>query len=310
MEIKQLKAFVAIAEEKTFTAGAKRVNVTQAAVSMQIRQLEEEIGLPLFTRTPRRVILTEAGELLIERARRILREHDSSLAELAEIAGAEYGRLRIGSASAMFATAQLPAILQKLKSEFPNAEVSVSSGTSKMLVEKILHGDMDIAFVSLPIESPNVRTELLYGDEVVAIAHPGHPKAKAKYISAADLAGENLILGEEGGNTRRMVDDFFGAANLKPNIVMELSRQEAINKMVENNMGVGIASAKSTQDAVKEGKIVSWWIEGAEIRWNLGLARLRGGYFSPIAKAFSDICRENFAEREREFAVGSKRQGR
>lgn len=303
MEIKQLKAFVAIAEEKTFTAGAKRVNVTQAAVSMQIRQLEEEVGLPLFTRTPRRVILTEAGELLLERARRILREHDSALAELAEIAGAEHGRLRIGSASAMFATEQLPSILEKLKTEFPSAEISVSSGTSKLLVDKILHGDMDIAFVSLPIESQNVHTELLYDDEVVAIAHPSHPKARDKYISAAALAGENLILGEVGGNTRRMIDDFFNAANLSPNIVMELSRQEAINKMVENNMGVGIASAKSVRAAVKEGKIVSWWIEGAEIKWNLGLARLRGGYFSPIAKAFTSICNDSFEEREKETAA-------
>ncbi|REJ78217.1 MAG: LysR family transcriptional regulator [Acidobacteria bacterium] len=310
MEIKQLKAFIAIAEEKTFTAGAKRVNVTQAAVSMQIRQLEEEIGLPLFTRTPRRVILTEAGELLLERARRILREHDSALAELAEVAGAEHGRLRIGSASAMFATAQLPQILEKLKERFPNAEISVSSGTSKLLVEKILHGEMDIAFVSLPIETQNVQTELLYGDEVVAIAHPSHPNSKDKIISAAALAGESLILGEEGGNTRRMIDDFFNAANLKPNIVMELSRQEAINKMVENNMGVGIASAKSALPAVKEGKIVSWWIEGAEIKWNLGLARLRGGYFSPIAREFTEICRDNFAEREREFAASGRQSGK
>ncbi len=304
MEIKQLKAFVAIAEEKTFTAGAKRVNVTQAAVSMQIRQLEDEVGLPLFTRTPRRVILTEAGELLLDRARRILREHDAAKAELAEVAGAEYGRLRIGSASAMFATSQLPTILERLKKKFPNAEISVSSGTSKHLVDKILHGEMDIAFVSLPIETQNVQTELLYGDEVVAIAHPAHPNAEAKYISAAALAGENLILGEEGGNTRRMIDDFFAAANLKPNIVMELSRQEAINKMVENNMGVGIASAKSALPEVKKGKIVSWWIEGAEIKWNLGLARLRGGYFSPIAKEFSEICRQSFAERDKEFATG------
>lgn len=306
MEIKQLKAFVAIAEEKTFTAGAKRVNVTQAAVSMQIRQLEEEIGLPLFTRTPRRVILTEAGELLLDRARRILREHDAAKAELAEIAGAEYGRLRIGSASAMFATSQLPTILERLKKRFPNAEISVSSGTSKLLVDKILHGEMDIAFVSLPIEASNVQTELLYGDEVVAIAHPSHPKAGEKYISAAALAGENLILGEEGGNTRRMIDDFFEAANLKPNIVMELSRQEAINKMVENNMGVGIASAKSALGEVRNGRIVSWWIEGAEIKWNLGLARLRGGYFSPIAKEFTNICRDSFAEREKEHAAGDR----
>src|SRR3954469_19527671 len=99
MEIKQLKAFVAIAETRTFTAGAKRVNVTQAAISMQIKQLEDEVGLQLFTRTPRRVIMTEAGEALLDRARRIMREHDTAIAEIAEVAGAEHGRLRIGSAS-------------------------------------------------------------------------------------------------------------------------------------------------------------------------------------------------------------------
>ena len=301
MEIKQLKAFAAIAEEKTFTAAAKVVNVTQAAISMQIRQLEDEIGLQVFTRTPRRVILTEAGEKLLERTRRILREHDSALQELAEIAGAEHGRLRIGSASAMFATDQLPNILEKLKTKYPNAEISVSSGTSKTLVDKIMHGETDIAFVSLPVETPNIQTELLYSDEVVAIAHPSHPLADQKCISAADLAGEHLIIGEKGGNTRRLIDDFFDAASLRLNVVMELSRQEAINKMVENNMGVGIAGAKNSAREVSEGKIVSWWIEGAEIKWNLGLARLRGGYFSPIAQEFQKLCRENFEEREQKF---------
>mgnify|MGYP000571980586 CR=1 FL=1 len=301
MEIKQLKAFVAIAEEKTFTAGAKRVNVTQAAVSMQIRQLEEQVGLPLFTRTPRRVLITEAGEKLLERARRILREHDAALEELAEIAGAENGRLRIGSASAMFATEQLPAILEKLQKKYKNAEVSVSSGTSKTLVDKILHGEIDVAFVSLPVENTHIQTDLLYSDEVVAIAHPSHPLAKKKYISAATLADEKLILGEKGGNTRRMIDDFFDAANVKPHVVMELSRQEAINRMVENKMGVGIAGEKSSSKDVPKGKIVSWWVEGAEIKWNLGLARLRGGYYSPIAEEFTKICTANFVQREKKF---------
>ena len=305
MEIKQLKAFAAIAEEKTFTAAAKVVHVTQAAISMQIRQLENEIGLQVFTRTPRRVILTEAGEKLLERTRRILREHDSALQELAEIAGAEHGRLRIGSASAMFATDQLPNILEKLKGKYPSAEISVSSGTSKTLVEKIMHGETDIAFVSLPVETSNIQTELLYSDEVVAIAHPSHPLADQKCISAAELAGESLIIGEKGGNTRRLIDDFFDAASLKLNVVMELSRQEAINKMVENDMGVGIAGAKNSALEVSEGKIVSWWIEGAEIKWNLGLARLRGGYFSPIAQEFQKLCRENFEEREQNFKAAS-----
>jgi DNA-binding transcriptional LysR family regulator len=301
MEIRQLKAFLAIAEAKTFTAGARRVNVTQAAISMQIKQLEDEVGLQLFTRTPRRVILTEAGEYLLERARKILREHDSALAEIAEIAGAEHGRLRIGSASAEFATQQLPHILQNIREKYPNAEIAVSAGTSEKLVDKIMHGEIDIAFVSLPVENSSITTELLFSDEIVAIAHPSHPMANEKYISAAALAGEKLILGERGGNTRRMIDDFFNAANVRPNIVMELSRQEAINQMVENNLGVGTAGAKTIASEIREGRLVSWLIEGAEINWELGLARLRGGYFSPIEKEFVGLCKENFVEREKEL---------
>ena len=292
---------MAIAEMKTFTAGAGQVNITQAAISMQIRQLEDEVGLQIFTRTPRRVILTEAGEHLLRRARRILREHDDALAEIAEIAGAEHGRLRIGSASAMFATAQLPDILEKLKTTFPNAEIKVSSGTSQTLVEKIMHGEVDIAFVSLPVENANIQTDLLFRDEIVAIASPSHPLAKEKYISAAALAGEQLILGEKGGNTRRMIDDFFAAANVKPNVVMELSRQEAINKMVESKMGVGIAGAKAVAKETGEKRLSSWLIEGAEISWDLGLARLRGGYFSLIVKEFIALCKESFKEREKEL---------
>jgi LysR family transcriptional regulator, low CO2-responsive transcriptional regulator len=304
MEIRQLRAFVAIAEAKTFTAGAKRVHVTQAAISMQIRQLEEEVGLPLFTRTPRRVLLTEAGELLLERARKILREHDAAVEEIAEIAGAEYGRLRIGSASAMFTTNQLPWILQKLKEKFPQSDVSVSSGTSAALVQKIVNGEIDVAFVSLPVENTNIQTELLFSDEIVAIANPKHPLAKQKVISGAALAAEPLILGEKGGNTRRQLDEFFVQIGVKPNVVMELSRQSAINRMVENNMGVGIASVKTVKRACEEGKFVSWWIEGATMNWELGLAHLRGGYFSPIAQEFARLCRESFAEKEKELKAG------
>lgn len=301
MEIRQLKAFLAIAEAKTFTAGARRVNVTQAAISMQIRQLEDEVGLQLFTRTPRRVILTEAGEYLLERARKILREHDSALAEIAEVAGAEYGRLRIGTASGTFAMHQLPGILHKLKTKFPNCELTVSSGTSQKLVDRMMHGEIDTAFVSLPVDNANITTESIFSDEIVAIAHPKHPLAKEKYISAATLAGENLILGEQGGNTRRMIDEFFSAANVRPHISMELSRQEAINLMVEANLGVGMAGAKSVAREIRDGKLISWLIEGAEIKWELGLARLRGGHFSPIGKEFVRLCKESFVEREKEL---------
>ena len=295
MEIRQLRAFVAIAESGTFTAGALRVHVTQAAISMQIRQLESEIGARVFVRAPRHVILTEAGEHLLRRARHILREHDAALDEIAELAGAERGRLRIGSASAMVLTDQLPAILRDVRAQHPAADISVTSGTSEALVEQIVAGELDIAFVSLPVDVRGIKTERLSEDQLVAIASPRHRLAKQKTISAYTLAGEKLILGERGGNTRRLIDQFFAQAGVTLRVAMELSRQQAIRRMVEEDMGVGIVPLQSAQDEVEKGKLVRWWIEGAEINWELGIAQLSGGYESPIMQKFVTLAKKTFA---------------
>ena len=296
MEIRQLRAFVAIAESGTFTAGAQRVHVTQAAISMQIRQLETEIGAKVFVRAPRHVILTEAGEHLLRRARQMLREHDAAIDEIAELAGAERGRLRIGSASAMVLTDQLPIILKELRKQHPGAEISVNSGTSESLVDQILAGELDIAFVSLPVDARGIKTDRLSDDQLVAIASPRHKLAKQKTISAYTLAGERLILGERGGNTRRLIDQFFAQAGVTLRVAMELSRQAAIRRMVEEDMGVGIVPLQSVRDEVEKGKLVRWWIEGAEINWELGLAQLSGGYESPIMHKFVALSHQTFGE--------------
>jgi DNA-binding transcriptional LysR family regulator len=296
MEIRQLKAFIAIAETGTFTAGAARVHITQAAISMQIKQLERETGTPLFIRAPRRVILTEAGEALIERARTILREHDAALSEIAELAGAERGRLRVGSASAMVAADPLPRILKELRARHPHADVSISSGTSEALVRQILKGELDIAFVSLPVETRGIQTEVLSRDELIAIGSPRHKLGKQRVVSAAALAGEKLILGERGGNTRRLIDQFFAEAGVHPTITMELSRLAAIKRMVEAEMGVGIVPSQSAREEVKSGRLIAWWIAGAEINWELGLARLSGGYASPISQTFIGLSRQFFKD--------------
>ena len=295
MEIRQLRAFVAIAESGTFTAGAAKVHVTQAAISMQIRQLETEIGAKVFVRAPRHVILTEAGEHLLHRARQILREHDAAIEEIAELAGAERGRLRIGSASAMVLTDQLPRILKELRKQHPRAEISVTSGTSEALVEQIGAGELDIAFVSLPVDVRGIQTDRLSQDQLVAIASPRHKLAKQKTISAYTLAGEKLILGERGGNTRRLIDQFFAQAGVSLKVAMELSRQAAIRRMVEEDMGVGIVPLQSVKDEVESGKLVRWWIEGAQINWELGLAQLSGGYESPIMQKFVTLARDIFS---------------
>ena len=178
----------------------------------------------------------------------------------------------------------------------PGVETSVVSGTSELLVQQVLAGELDAAFVSLPVEARGIQTELLSEDYLVAIASPRHPQAKQRIASAYSLAGEKLILGERGGNTRRLIDQFFAQAGVKLKVTMELSRLAAIKRMVEEDMGVGIVPLQSVQDEVARGSLVRWWIEGAQINWQLGIARLVGGYESPIHQKFLQLCREHFAQ--------------
>jgi DNA-binding transcriptional LysR family regulator len=144
-------------------------------------------------------------------------------------------------------------------------------------------------------------------DQLVAIASPRHKLAKQKTISAYTLAGERLILGERGGNTRRLIDQFFAQAGVTLRVAMELSRQQAIRRMVEEDMGVGIVPLQSVKDEVEKGKLVSWWIEGAEINWELGLAQLSGGYESPIMHKFVALSHTVFASEEAPVQVKPKK---
>jgi DNA-binding transcriptional LysR family regulator len=130
-------------------------------------------------------------------------------------------------------------------------------------VRQILAGDLDLAFVSLPVEVPEIETEALETDALVAIASPGHRLSKRRVVTAAHLATEKLILSESGGNTRRLIDEFFTNAGVKPKVVMELSRQTAINRMVEQQLGVSIAPLRAVYEEIRSGKLISRPIDGA-----------------------------------------------
>src|SRR6185437_4260467 len=131
-------------------------------------------------------------------------------------------------------TEQVPSILFLFFKQKTAYEISVTSGTSEVLVDQILAGEVDVAFVSLPVDVRGIKTERLSQDQLVAIASPRHKLAKQRTISAYTLAGERLILGERGGNTRRLIDQFFAQAGTSLHVAMELSRQQAIKRMVRS----------------------------------------------------------------------------
>lgn len=291
MELRLLRTFKAVAETGSFTHAAARIHLTQGAVSVHMRQLEEEVGAPLFLRVNKKLYLTEAGRALLGHAENILRAHDEAKADLAAIGGPSRGRLHIGVASTAITAHPLPEILSEINRKFALLDLSVVGGTSELIVEQILAGNLDVGLVSLPVETADVSTETLRSDRLVAAMSPKHKLARSRMITAEELSSEPLILGEKGGNTRRLIDLFFEKNHLDPKIVMELQRTEAILKMVELGFGVTILPRGSVHTHVARGTLRAISVRDLDAKWEFGVAYLKSGYLTPALESFLQLCR-------------------
>ena len=286
-----MRTFIAVSEAGSFTQAAARIHLTQAAVSVHMRQLEEEVGAPLFLRVNKKLYLTEAGRALLGHAETIIRAHDDAKADLAAIGGPSRGRLRLGVASTAITAHPLPEILSEIKRKYALLDLSVVGGTSERIIEDILANSIDVGLVSLPVEASDVLTETLRSDRLVAAMSPQHKLGNSRVITAEALSSEPLILGEKGGNTRRLIDLFFEKNKLDPKIVMELQRTEAIIKMVELGFGVTILPRGSVHTRVARGTLRAAPVRGLDAKWEFGVAYLKSEYRPPALESFLKLCR-------------------
>jgi DNA-binding transcriptional LysR family regulator len=302
MELRLLRTFKAVAEAGSFTHAAARIHLTQAAVSVHIRHLEEEVGAPLFLRVNKKLYLTEAGRALLGHAENIIRAHDEAKADLAAIGGPTRGRLHIGVASTAITVNPLPEILSEINRKFALLDLSVVGGTSELIIEQILAGNLDVGLVSLPVEAGDVTTEMLRSDRLVAAMSPQHKLARSRVITAEELSSEPLILGEKGGNTRRLIDLFFEKNHVEPRIVMELQRTAAIIKMVELGFGVTILPRGSVHTNVARGTLRAITVRDLDAEWEFGVAYLKSDYLTPALETFLQLCRAYIGSETRRVA--------
>ena len=295
MELRLLRTFKAVADAGSFTHAASRVHLTQAAVSVHIRQLEEELGSPLFLRVNKKLYLTETGRALLAHADTILHAHDEAKAELTNLGGPSRGRLHLGVASTAITVHPLPEILSEIKRKHALVDLSVVGGTSERIIEQILAGGIDAGLVSLPVEQSDVLTETLRSDTLVAVLSPKHKLARAREITAEELTAEPLILGEHGGNTRRLIDLFFEKSGFEPKTVMELQRTEAIIKMVELGFGVTILPQGAVRKSVARGTLRAVTVRELNVKWEFGVAYLKSDYIAPTLETFLKLCRAYIA---------------
>jgi DNA-binding transcriptional LysR family regulator len=196
MDLRHLRYFVAVAEERHFTRAAERLGIKQPPLSLQIKQLEQELGTPLFRRLTRGVELTEPGTLLLDEARQILEQVERTKANVQNRARGETGHIRVGFVGVTYFHPRVPELIQTYRERYPGVLLSpVQGNTSDLMVEAVQAGSVDVAFVRLPLEHNEAVTIHPLVDETMRIVLPSyHPLARMRSVSLATLAQEKFIL--------------------------------------------------------------------------------------------------------------------
>jgi len=222
MELRHLRYFVALADCLSFTRAAARVHVTQSTLSHQIRQLEDEVGQPLFDRIGKRVVTTEAGELFLAYASRALREVDQGLATLKPGGGDLTGQVRIG-ATHTFNIGLIPECVALFLARHPTVRVRVDELPADEIGERLLAGGLDIGIAYRPSGATTLWFEPLYNEEMVLVVSPSHPLAGRKRVRMVELHQQRLVLVPDHFATRSLLEECFQAAGAEPVVVAEMT---------------------------------------------------------------------------------------
>jgi DNA-binding transcriptional LysR family regulator len=242
MELRHLRYFVAVVEERQFVRAAAALHVAQSALSQQIRDLERELGAELLHRDRRGVTVTPAGELLLGHARAILERADLARAEVAKLTGVISGALRVGSGSPS-GPVPLPATLAAFQRRHPAVEIVLRDAPSEELVRSLQDGALDIAIVSfLPEHLPEqVHGALITREPMVALIPAGHTLAEGATVSLAALSGEPLITFPRGSGIRGTIEDGFRAAGVpRPVVTAETIDPLATLELVGQGLGCSL----------------------------------------------------------------------
>ncbi|MFI0454569.1 LysR family transcriptional regulator [Actinomadura sp. 6N118] len=244
MELQQMRYVVAVAETSNFTRAAEQCLVVQSALSHQIARLERELGAKLFERTSRRVRLTPAGEAFLPAARQALDAAERARAEVAAAAGEIRGSLTIGAIPTVTAV-DLPAALKQFHLRHRKVRISLRSGASEDLIERVRQGTMDVAFLGLPLDvrPKGVRGRELARGELVAVVAPGHPLADMEHVDLHRLADEPFVDFPAGSAGRVQSDEAFAAAGVRREVAFEISAPDFMARLIRQGLGIGMLPA-------------------------------------------------------------------
>jgi DNA-binding transcriptional LysR family regulator len=293
MELRQLRYLVALAEERNFTRAASAEHVAQPALSQQIRRLEDELGLAMVERTTRRVSLTDAGELLVVRARRILAELEAAESELQALRGMYTGHVTIGAMHTM-GPVDLSLALALFNQRHPHVEFTVREQSSEEMAAMLRVDELDLAFLSVTeqVESHGLGLRRLVSEELVAVLPREHRLGKRREVRMAELAGERFVSFREGSRLRELLVAAGRHAGFEPRVTLESNESERIRRLVARGLGVALLPRSDAEGPGAEVS-VAMLAEPALTR-DITLAWREGRRHAPAAAEFLELARETF----------------
>ncbi|MGQ0529625.1 MAG: LysR family transcriptional regulator [Panacagrimonas sp.] len=288
MNLNHLSIFQAVAASGSVSAGAQKLHISQSAVSKQLGEFEQALGVLLFDRLPRGMRLTEAGRLLQGYANNLVAVEAEAEAAIGDLKLGVRGRLRIG-ASRTVGAYLMPALLARFRRRYPDVELFLQVDSTALIEQRLIAGELDIGFTEGIVGSELLEYRVFASDELVLIAAPRHPITRLKPAPLAAVMQQPLLMHELGSGTRAVTEKAFSAKQLTLRPSMTLASTEAIKHTVATGVGIAVLSAFAVRTELAAGTLRVVPMKGLRIQRPLYRIQRRGVWSSPPLEAFVEM---------------------
>ena len=280
----QLKIFRTVAEHSSFTRAAGALHLSQPAVSMQVKQLEQTVGLPLFEQLGKKIYLTEAGETIYRCATHVASQLEEARETIDHIRGIKRGRLSISVATT--ASYFVSRMLARFSDLYPEVAISLDVTNRASLLEQLQDNVPDLVIMGEPPPNLDLVARSFMDNPLVMVAAPGHALVNARAVEVTDLASQTFVVRERGSGTRAAIERFFDAAHVEIRSTMEMTSNEALKQAVQAGLGLGIASRHTVELELETGRLAEIDVKGFPIMRKWYLVQRPGKRLSPVATLF------------------------
>jgi DNA-binding transcriptional LysR family regulator len=284
LTLRQLKVFESVARHLNYTRAAQELFLTQPAVSMQVKQLEQQLGVALFEQLGKRIHLTEAGREVLGYVRTVTQQLDELEGVLNHIKGLSGGKLRISVATT--ANYFIPTLLGTFSRRHPGVTISLDVTNRETLLQQLSENTVDLVIMGQPPAELDAEADAFMENPLVIVAPPGHPLAREKKIPLTRLQEETFLVREPGSGTRIAMERFFAEREMHLKTGMEVGSNEAIKQSVQAGLGLGLLSRATIEQELTLKRLVVLDVADFPIMRHWYLVHRRGKRLSAVAEAF------------------------